>query len=236
MGARANSLFEALASAKPGSAKAAAAKAELEHAISAMLADGGIRAVERLVASLKKPGVELELVAKGAGRRAWKFDVAGGKREIGLIIARNRHDRLTGVQFQEKRIPPRLSPKQRALHALQEAFYARYSAVAQKAYGTPRYRPRPDERLLLLVGDLEGGVNNGGFDTYLLNKGPRIARAAMAALREIGAGKTARMLERAMAPGVTEAQRAALDDRFYAVPEDLAVLTARHLGLATESG
>lgn len=39
------------------------------------------------------------------------------------------------------------------------------------------------------------------------------------------------MLERALAPGMRPAQRSALDDRFYRVPEDLAVFTARRVGL-----
>jgi hypothetical protein len=39
------------------------------------------------------------------------------------------------------------------------------------------------------------------------------------------------MLETAMAPHTTATQRSALDDRFYGVPEDLAVLTARRVGL-----
>ena len=37
------------------------------------------------------------------------------------------------------------------------------------------------------------------------------------------------MLSAAMASGVTERQLSALDDRFYRVPEDLAVYTMRHL-------
>jgi hypothetical protein len=38
------------------------------------------------------------------------------------------------------------------------------------------------------------------------------------------------MLTRALGPDVTEATLARLDDRFYAAPEDLAVITMRHLG------
>jgi hypothetical protein len=54
---------------------------------------------------------------------------------------------------------------------------------------------------------------------------------AQAALLAVGARKTAAMLERAMSPGTTPEQLAALFDRFYRVPEDLAVLAARHVGL-----
>lgn len=89
----------------------------------------------------------------------------------------------------------RLTPRQRRIHAGQEAFYARYMAVGQKAYRDPRYRLTPDDRLVLLVGELEADVNNGGFSQYLDNKGRRRARAALAALQKVGARKTARMLE-----------------------------------------
>jgi hypothetical protein len=63
------------------------------------------------------------------------------------------------------------------------------------------------------------------------NKGRRRARAAVAALRAVGARKTATMLETALVPDTTPTTLSALDDRFYAVPEDLAMLTARHVGL-----
>jgi hypothetical protein len=39
------------------------------------------------------------------------------------------------------------------------------------------------------------------------------------------------MLATAMQPGTTEAQLSALADRFYEVPEDLALLTARRVRL-----
>lgn len=96
-------------------------------------------------------------------------------------------------------------------------------------------RVLPADRLVLLVGKLEADVNNGAFAQYLDNKGRPRARAALSALRRVGAHRTARMLERAMGPRVTEGQRDAFDRRFYAVPEDLAVLTARHVGLQPDS-
>ena len=108
--------------------------------------------------------------------------------------------------------------------------------VGQKAYRDPRYRLAPADRLVLLIGELEADVNNGGFDQYLTNKGRRRARAALAALRTVGARKTAGMLAKAMAPRATPAQLPALDERFYRVPEDLAVFTARRVGLKPASG
>ena len=103
--------------------------------------------------------------------------------------------------------------------------------VGQKAYTDSSYRLTPPDRLLLLIGELEADVNNGGFDQYLGNKGRRRALAALAALLMVGARKTADMLKKAMAPGTSPEERSALDERFYKVPEDLAVLAARRVGL-----
>jgi hypothetical protein len=75
---------------------------------------------------------------------------------------------------------------------------------------------------------------NGGFAQYLDNKGRRRAGAALAALHAVGARRTARMLEQALAPRTSATRMSTLDDRFYAVPEDLALLTGRHVGLRAE--
>ena len=227
------SLIEALAETRPKSRTAYAAKAQLEHAFFYIVRDEGIRAVEAAVAALRKAGTDLKLSEKGKGRRAWTLQLAGGEREIEVRIGCHPEldFRYASVHYNEK--PPEIpvTPKERARHALQEAFYARYNEVAQKTYGPAKVRLGPRDRTALLVGDFEGGVNNGGFETYLSNKGKRTARAAAAALREIGANKTADMLEQAMAPDVTGRQLDALAARFYKGPEDLAALAAVHLRL-----
>lgn len=203
---------------------------ELEHLFMRITGAGGLRAAERAVTALNARGRRLVLVQKRTALRAWREELSGGRRtlEIQLVVNRLFRSALVRYQFVRK---VRLAPRQLRIHAVQEAFYARYMEVGQKAYRDPRHRLTPDDRLVLLVGELEADVNNGGFSQYLDNKGRRRARAALAALRKVGARKTARMLETAMAPHTTATQRSALDDRFYAVPEDLAVLTARRVGL-----
>lgn len=230
------SLIEALAKTKPKSQPAYAAKAQLEHAFHAIVHNEGLRAVEAAVAALRKAGTDLKLAEKGKGRRAWTLQLAGPEREIEVRIGCHPEIdfRYTSVHYNEK--PPEIpmTPKERALDALQQAFYKRYNEVARKTYGPAKARLGPRDRTALLVGDFEGGVNNGGFETYLFNKGRRTARAALAALREIGANKTANMLEQAMAPGVTGKRLEALAARFYKGSEDLAALAAVHLGLGGE--
>ena len=125
---------------------------------------------------------------------------------------------------------PDPSPRQKARHAIQERFYQRWLDVGQRAYASrARVRLSPPDRLVLLVGELEADVNNGGFDQYLGNQGRRRARLALAALERIGARRTAALLRAALDPAATSRKRDALDRRFYAVPEDLAVLVMRHL-------
>jgi hypothetical protein len=212
------------------SRKARELRMELEHLLMRITDAGGLRAAERAVTALNARDRHLVLIEKRASLRAWREELAGGRRtlEIQLVVNRLFRSALVRYQFVRKL---RLTPRQRRIHAVQEAFYARYMEVGQKAYRDPRYRLAPDERLVLLVGELEADVNNGGFSQYLDNKGRRRARAALAALRKVGARKTARLLETAMAPHTTATQRSALDDRFSVVPEDLALLAARRVGL-----
>lgn len=54
------------------------------------------------------------------------------------------------------------------------------------------------------------------------------------ALTEIGAKRTAALLEAAMAAGDEEATLSTLDDRFHRVPEDLALYVMRYLARAGE--
>ena len=202
-----------------------------EHGLFRLLQAEGVGGVERLVASLNARGHGFQLVQRGAGTRTWTERVEGGKRTIDIYVASRRSFSLTSLRYSKVREPPRLTPSQLKRHALQERFYARYMAVGQKAYHNARARLSAVDRRVLLVGELEADVNNGGFSQYLSNKGRRRARLALAALKAIGASRTAAMLESALKPGVTEAELGKLDARFYKAPEELATLGARHARL-----
>lgn len=220
-------LRKLLALAPGGSNEHARLLGELEHALLRALKEG-IRSAERFVSALSGKEAALELAERGPGRRRWRA-LLDGRRVLELHATANRMFQTAWVRYERLPEPPKLTPRQVRIDALQKAFYARYMDVVHRAYGEPPKRINASERTLLLVGDLEGGVNNGGFSTYLSNKGPRRARATVEALESIGAHKTARMLEQAMSPGITQAQLGRLDERFYKVPEDLAVLAIRKM-------
>jgi hypothetical protein len=132
------------------------------------------------------------------------------------------------VQWGALRKPVRLTPGQQKRAAVQEAFYARYNAAAERAYATPPRRISAEERRILLVGEFEADVNNGGFSQYLSNKGRARAKETARVLSAINAPKTAALLNRALA-SAEDADLGALDDRFYRSREDLATLSMHAL-------
>ena len=185
--------------------------------------------VERMVRRANADGRRLAAERTTApGTRLWREDL--DSRGIQIYVHSSRSYKAMSLTYVPVTVP-KLTAAQRPRHAVQERFYERYLAIGRRAYADPPGRISAVERRLLLVGELEADVNNGGFSQYLFNKGARRARAALAALKAIGARRTAAMLAAAMKPGVTEARLAALDERFYEVPEDLAVLAARHARL-----
>jgi hypothetical protein len=61
---------------------------------------------------------------------------------------------------------------------LHHAFYARYLAVGHTAYAlVNKARVASDDRLVLLIGELENNVNNSGFAQYLAPRRTGVARA-----------------------------------------------------------
>jgi Domain of unknown function (DUF4375) len=230
---RLGSLFRRLIALQPRARAAGELRSRLERRLMRITLAGGLRAVDRAITALNARGRRLESLERVGTRRSWCEPLANGRRTLEIRVVANRHYRSTLVRYETVRTV-RLSPRQRAIHALQQAFYARYMAVGARAYRRPAPRLSRPDRLVLLIGELEADVNNGGFAQYLDNKGRRRAGAALAALRTVGARRTARMLEQALAPRTSATRASALDDRFYAAPEDLAILTGRHVGLSAE--
>jgi hypothetical protein len=222
------SLFEL----RPDSRRANEARWALEHVLLKVVTHGGLRSVAGVVAALVGRGYAFTPASDTGRSKSWCAPHADGEHGVNIAVSDDGVLRTTSVSYPRIRIRlPRMTAAQRARHELQETFYARYMAAGQVAYGSPggyRRLARAD-RLLLLMGELEAEVNNGGFSQYLLNKGRRRARRAMDALHTIGARRTARMLEAALAEPANEAVLSKLDERFYKVPEDLAVLAMRHL-------
>jgi hypothetical protein len=214
---------------KPGSRAAYKLRVQGEHALFKILQRDGLGEIERMVRRANAGGRRLAALSTTApGTRLWREDL--GDRGIQIYVHSSRSYKAMSLTYAKVRVP-KLTAAERERHAVQERYYERYMAIGRTAYADPPGRISAMERRLLLVGELEADVNNGGFSQYLFNKGARRARAALAALEAIGARRTAGMLEAAMKPGVTEARLSALDERFYKAPEDLAVLAARHARL-----
>jgi len=169
-----------------------------------------------------------------AWRRSWRVRLDHPDRELAVSVMETGELRTSSIEYRRQR---RLSAWEKQLADVHRAFYARYDEVASRAYraGGGRALSRADHRLLL-VAELEADVNNGGFGQYLHNKGRRRARSAVAALRAVGARRTQRMLEAALAPGVSEKRLARLDDRFCQSPEDLAALVMSHRASSRRPG
>jgi Domain of unknown function (DUF4375) len=116
------------------------------------------------------------------------------------------------------------------LDAQHHAFYARYLSVGDRAYAAgSKNRISGDDRLVLLIGELQSNVSNRGFAQYLATKGRRRAQCALRALTTVGATQAARMLSAALDPAVPPSRLSALDARFVYSREDLPALTMRYM-------
>jgi hypothetical protein len=207
----------------PGGAAAEQAGAECQRRLLACLEPGGPRAAARLIGALERRYPQSQAQPQ---RRLWMWRLVSEdpRRALDVTV----HSR--GIYFSYG-ILEEPSPRQKRRYELRDRFYARHLEVGQRAYAPgPAVRLSRHDRLILLVGELEADVNNGGFDQYLLNKGRRRARAALSARRAIGARRTAGLLEAALDPAATSRDLDALDGRFYAGPDDLAVLAMRYVG------
>lgn len=217
-----------LVSIKPTSRSALRARAALERLLMRVLTAGGPRALERVVAAARLEGLDLQPVGdRYPGIRAWEGKVPS---QNAILVVRGystRAMRYISVQWITRRAPATLTPAQQRRHEAQQAFYARYMAAGKRVYASPPRRISAADRCILLVGELEADVNNGGFDQYLDNKGRRRAGEALRALRRIGATATARLLEGALNPALSSAARSRLDTRFNKGKDDLAALGAR---------
>ncbi len=116
------------------------------------------------------------------------------------------------------------------MDALHHAFYARVLSVGDKAYAAG-HKPRiaADDRLVLLIGELQTNVNRRGFAQYMAHKGRRHAESALRALTTVGATQTASMLSAALAPTASPSRLSLLDRRFCSSREDLPALTMRYM-------
>jgi hypothetical protein len=207
---------------KPGSAKADKLRWSLEPVLMRILKERGLRASMKIVERAGPPGLALTTTVGGLREYTW---LANDQRsQLSVSVHSNRLFKSTHVMWQASRARP-LTSREQVRYERHQAFYAAYNAVAKKAYGPRPPRILGRDRLVLLIGEFEADVNNGGFAQYLGNKGRVRARATIRALRAIKAIKTAAMLESAMRTGVTEQAFDRLDKKFHRGVEDLAEMT-----------
>lgn len=207
-----------------------ASRAQLERMLMRILNTAGLRAVERMVAGAQIPGLVAVTDLVVPGRREWMaVDRERGGR-LGVVVSSNQYYQFKSVSVTWSALPRELKPHERKRHEIQQAFYARYNAAAERDYATPPRRISAADRQILLVGEFEADWNNGGFSQYLSNKGRRRATAALRALENIGAIKTASLLRAALSSAADDAALQKLDDRLHRTREDLAVLAMKAHG------
>jgi hypothetical protein len=214
----------------PASLRASSTRAELEHLLMRLLAGAGLRGVDAAVRDLIRGGLPITLQNHEPGVRIWAGLLPQQKAELRVTVTASRLIRTTLVTWRAAHATV-LSGHQRERTRIQNAFYSRYLAAGRKAYAPrPGRLPRPD-RWVLLVGEFEADIQNGGFRQFLANKGRRRARAVLRVLDSIAVPRTAALLRHALRPSVPEPAWGRLDRQYDRTGEDLTVATMRHLGL-----
>ncbi len=123
-----------------------------------------------------------------------------------------------------------------------------YEAICQKCeYGEAVEKLNPHERVLYLTQTVEDEVNNGGFSQFFYNSCGDFAGEIVDAFTKIGALKTAKICQKAVAvfgnavPVCREQRQALLenpkfekvfekcDDAFYEYEDDLEALNAAYI-------
>jgi hypothetical protein len=207
-----------LLSVAPGSPEAEAEQHAIESLFQAVLHQGGRPAGEALVQSLAADGYVLERL--DALPCMWRVGIPS-PRVLELWFTGGDDPVIGSLSYRVGK--PWGSSRQRAAARLQAAFYSRYEALASSR----ATRLAQDDRLIVLIADLEADLNNGGFQQYLENKGVATARKTLAALTAVGAKRTAGWLRAALKSAGRREALDRLDSAFYERPEDLASIVMR---------
>ena len=212
-------LVDRLVSCTPGTTEAEAEQRTIESLLTATLRKGGRPGGEQVVGSLVSHGYVLERL--DALPCMWRVMIplprvleiwfAGGEDPVFAVLS-YRRGRPWGNKAQKRAA------------RLQAAFYQRYERIDPEAPAHSLH-----DRMILLVGELEADINNGGFGQYLANKGAVRAREALRSLSTIGSKRTTRWLTAALAPTADRSSLEKLDQQFLARPEDLASLVMAYI-------
>ena len=247
----ARSRFEALDIEGADRAKAGKLRAALEREIASRVAKGGKKALTTLVTELNALGHSLQRVKSDPGWTSFHQTTNDGTRTFHLHVFLEPDEQTVMVLYNETlettvaRRKARMTAVERIRAEIEEEFARR--GLALNTSRKPYASLGPADRLIASLHELEGGVNNGGFHTYLLNTGGRRMADAHRFLVRIGATRTARVVGevRALFPrgfGASfertsltklDQQRETLDrltNRFYRSSENLSLLAMRHVG------
>jgi hypothetical protein len=207
-------------SVAPGDPSLVAEEHAISHLMIVALREGRV-AGEKLVESLSDDGFVLERI----DGLPWMWRVRTTPPRV-LELWFTGVDKPVIGSLSYRVGKPWGSPRQRAALKRQAAFYTRYVSLGSRR---DEARLTPHDRVVLLVGDFEADVNNGGFARYLDNKGVVTARATLRALTTIGAKRTATLLSAALKPPDDQDALDRNDGKFHEKAEDLASLVMRYV-------
>ncbi len=183
--------------------------------------DEPVKAAEALIALLGEQGHELVRVKPCF----WRVELPAPRV---LELWFNPPDAPFVAALSYRTGTPWGTQQQKRAAQAQDKFYARYQTLIKTSDDDAAALP-PDDRLVVLIGEFEADVNNGGFGQYLENKGRERAEEALRCLEAVGARRTAGWLSSAIESAKDAEALQRIDDRFFNKPEDLASLVMRHL-------
>lgn len=207
----------------PDSMQAQAEQAAIESELMAALSAGGREAGEALILSLAQHGYEV--VSVPITRSFWRVDLPP-PRVLEFWFNPDDDPFIAAMSYRDGK--PKGTPAQIRAAARHKAFYQRYEKlIADEESEIAALSP--DDRLVLVIGEFEADVANGGFGQYLENKDLEQAQRALRYLTEIGAKRTAGWLSSALEASGDSVAVERLDHQFFNNPQDLASLVIRHL-------
>jgi hypothetical protein len=195
-----------------------------------LLTGAGLRGIDAALRVLTRSGLPLTLSNRQRGLRTWAGQLSQQKAELRITVTSNRLIRTTHVTWYTTQATA-LTRHQQERKRTHDAFYARYLAAGQRAYAPHPGRLARADRWILLIGEFEADVNNGGLRQFVENKGRAKARVVLRICDAIGAPKTGRLLRSAVRASVHDLIWDGLDRQFTRTGEDLPMATMRHLRL-----
>lgn len=208
--------------------------------------------VDATMADLNRKGHAFRDVPEAAaGWRIFREPGADGRRELqvaveeetgDLMITTPLSDTAWEAMLEARRAP--LSDAERAAESLRERFYARGGELFVQRFDAPDGLGEQD-RMVMDLYVLDTEINNGGFAQYFDNTGGRDAERAAGELGVIGANSARGLVERAIAlvggpfgreldarqseaVDACAGQLGELDDAWYGLEDDIALLAMRH--------